>query len=224
MKPEKSKKHKKPAEPRIWTSGRVDGLLPKQTVFVTEYLLSGNATQSAIAAGYSPKTAYRMGYENLRKPQIASVLAQKQIEIAKRQDERLEAMELTEARVTRETARIAFFDPRKLFDAQGNPKAITELDDDTAAAISGLDVLEEYEGTGKERRLVGYIKKYKIADKNAALERAAKILAMFGKDNAQKADPFAVLLLEIASGNNSAFLPVLEDPEHDALPARSAER
>jgi phage terminase small subunit len=212
------------AKMRASASHRVNGFLPKQARFVAEYLITGNATQAAIHAGYSPKSARFIGAENLTKPHIAALEAQKQSEISQRQVERLEAMELTEARVIRETARIAFFDARKLFDAQGNPKPITELDDDTAAAIGGLDVLEEWEGTGKVRHLVGFVKKYKIADKNAALERAAKILALFGKDNAQKADPFAVMLMEIAGGNNSAFLPVLEDPEHDALPARSAER
>jgi len=164
---------------------RVDGLLPKQAAFVAEYLISGNATQAALAAGYSPKTAYKIGAENLKKPQIASLLSQKQSVIAARQDERLEAMELTEERVMRETARLAFFDPRKMFAADGRPLAINELDSDTAACIVGLDVLEEYSGTGKDRILIGQVKKYKIADKNSALERAAKILGMFKKDNEQ---------------------------------------
>lgn len=43
---------------------------PKQQKFCEEYAASGNATQSAIAAGYSPKTAYSIGEENLRKPEI----------------------------------------------------------------------------------------------------------------------------------------------------------
>lgn len=46
-------------------------------------------------------------------------MAQKQSEISQRQIERLDEMELTEARVNRETARIAFFDPRKLFCGDG---------------------------------------------------------------------------------------------------------
>lgn len=45
-------------------------LTPKQQKFCEEYAASGNATQSAIAAGYSPKTAYSIGEENLRKPEI----------------------------------------------------------------------------------------------------------------------------------------------------------
>lgn len=54
-------------------------LTPKQDRFIQEYLKDLNATQAAIRAGYSEKTASEVGYENLRKPQIAA-------EIAKRQD------------------------------------------------------------------------------------------------------------------------------------------
>lgn len=188
-------------------TARVDGLLPKQAKFVAEYLISGNATQAALAAGYSPKTAYKIGAENLKKPQIASLLEAKQSEIAARQDERLAAMELTQARVQREIARIAFFDPRKMFHADGRPKDVTELDDDTAACIVGLDVLEEWEGTGEDRVLVGHVKKYKIANKNAALDQASKILGMYEKDNDQKANPILAML---AAMKGSA-LPVVRD-------------
>lgn len=178
---------KKPTAPkkRVRSIARVDGLLPKQAKFVAEYLLSGNASQAALAAGYSPKTAAATGLENLRKPLIASLLAEKQVEIAKRQDERLEAMELTNERIAREIARIAFFDPRKMFHADGTPKDVMELDDDTAACIVGLDVLEEWEGSGENRVLRGYVKKYKIANKNVAHDQAAKIRGMYEKDNAQ---------------------------------------
>jgi len=43
----------------------------KQQRFVNEYLINGNATQSAIKAGYSKKSAEIQGFENLRKPKIA---------------------------------------------------------------------------------------------------------------------------------------------------------
>lgn len=49
-------------------------LTPKQEAFVREYLIDLNATQAAIRAGYSAKTAAEVGYENLRKPQIAEAL------------------------------------------------------------------------------------------------------------------------------------------------------
>jgi phage terminase small subunit len=213
MKSATTQKKKNAAKTRAPASHRLNGLLPKQATFVAEYLISGNATQAAIHAGYSPITARFIGAENLTKPNIAALVAQKQSEIAQRQDERIRAMELTEARINRETARIAFFDPRKMFHANGNPKSITELDDDTAAAIGGLEVIEEYAGSGKERQLVGYVKKYKISDKNAALERAAKILRMYGKEPAPQHDSLTLLLMRISSGTHSTFLPVLDDPD-----------
>lgn len=186
---------------------RVNGLLPKQAKFVAEYLISGNATQAALAAGYSSKTAHVIGQENLKKPVIASLLAAKNTEIAARQDERLAAMELTKERVQREIARIAFFDPRKMFDKEGNPLPLTELDDDTAACIVGLDVLEEWQGTGEDRVLVGHVKKYKIANKNVALDQASKILGMYEKDNDQKSNPILAMLAAM----KSSALPVVRD-------------
>jgi len=51
-----------------------NGLNPKQARFVEEYLVDLNATQAAIRAGYSVKTAGAIGDENLRKPQIASAI------------------------------------------------------------------------------------------------------------------------------------------------------
>lgn len=54
------------------------GLTDKQQRFVEEYLIDLNATQAAIRAGYSEKTAYSVGHENLKKPEI-----QKAIEEAK---------------------------------------------------------------------------------------------------------------------------------------------
>lgn len=63
-------------------------LTPKQQRFVDEYMIDLNATQAAIRAGYSERTAAETGYENLRKPQIAD-------EIAKRQQKHAEKAEMT---------------------------------------------------------------------------------------------------------------------------------
>lgn len=42
----------------------------RQKKFCDEYLIDCNATQAAIRAGYSPKTAYSIGQENLKKPEL----------------------------------------------------------------------------------------------------------------------------------------------------------
>lgn len=101
---------------------------------------------------------------------------------------RVQRVEITADRVLQELARIAFFDPRRLLNADGSPKPINELDDDTAAAVAGLDVLEEYEGSGQDRVFVGYTKKFKIADKNTALTNAMRHLGML-KDKTELSGP-----------------------------------
>jgi phage terminase small subunit len=147
-------------------------LTPKQEMFVKEYLVDLNATQAAIRAGYSEATAMEQGYQLLQK---TSVQAKLQAAL----NARSRRTEITADRVLKEYARLGFFDPRKLFNDDGSPKGIQELDDDTAAAIAGLEVAEIYEGQGDKRQFVGYLKKYKITDKKGALDSIAKHLGMF---------------------------------------------
>ena len=56
-------------------------LTAKQRLFADEYIKSGNATQSAIKAGYSPKTVRSIGQDNLTKPDIKSYIDAKMAEI-----------------------------------------------------------------------------------------------------------------------------------------------
>lgn len=71
-------------------------LTDKQKRFVDEYLIDCNATQAAIRAGYSEKTADRIGHENLKKPDISKAINErmnaKQKETIMKQDEVLELL------------------------------------------------------------------------------------------------------------------------------------
>jgi len=62
------------------------GLTAKQEAFVSEYLIDLNATQAAIRAGYSEKTAYSIGQENLNKPVIADAIAEARKAVMKRNE------------------------------------------------------------------------------------------------------------------------------------------
>lgn len=57
-------------------------LTPKQKAFADYYIECGNATEAAKKAGYSENTAYAIGAENLRKPQISEYIADKMAEIS----------------------------------------------------------------------------------------------------------------------------------------------
>lgn len=66
-------------------------MTPKQKRFCDEYLIDLNATQAAIRAGYSKRTAKAIGQENLTKPDlkkyIDSRMAEKESELIADQDE-----------------------------------------------------------------------------------------------------------------------------------------
>lgn len=181
------------SSPRRSAASTAKALNPKQQQFVAEYLIDLNATQAAIRAGYSPKTAGVQGFDLLRKPEIAAAIESLRNEHAKNTG-------LTVERVLTEAMRLAFFDIRKLTDAEGNPIPINQLDDDTAAAIQGLELATERsrdeDGSGT------LVRKYKIADKNAALERLFKHLGLFQKDNDQN-NPAKALqaLLDMVDGS-----------------------
>lgn len=57
-------------------------MTPKQKKFCDEYVKSGNAKQSAIKAGYSPKTAYSIGNENLNKPELKAYIDERLKELS----------------------------------------------------------------------------------------------------------------------------------------------
>jgi len=69
-------------------------LTGKQARFVDEYLLDCNATQAAVRAGYSLRTAHRIGAENMQKPAVLSAIRERQAERAARVQ--LEAHDLLE--------------------------------------------------------------------------------------------------------------------------------
>lgn len=147
-------------------------------VFVAEYLKDRNGTRAAIRAGYSKTSAAQQAERMLRKDEICAAVEEGLSRITAK-------CELSVERTLREVARIAYFDPRRMFREDGSPKDLHELDDDTAAAIAGLEVLEEFEGSGPDRIKVGHVKKYKISDKNSALDKAMKHLGLFEHDNKQ---------------------------------------
>lgn len=144
------------------------GLTPKQRLFVDEYLKDLNATQASIRAGYSAKTAEQQGPRLLGYVGIAEA-------IAKRMKAREQRTEITQDRVLREYARLAFLDPAKLFDESGRPMSIQQMDEDTRRAIVGVDVAT----VGNADMGVGEVLKIRLADKKGALDSVARHLGMF---------------------------------------------
>ena len=91
-------------------------LNPKQQRFVEEYLIDLNATQAAIRAGYSPKTATAIASENLSKPSISAAIACAMAERSKRTG-------ITQDRILEELAKVAFIKLTDIVDDTGKIKA-----------------------------------------------------------------------------------------------------
>jgi phage terminase small subunit len=144
----------------------------RRTRFVKEYLLDQNATRAAIAAGYSEKTAGAQASRLLKDVNVRQAIDDQNAKVNAELDVSVE-------RVKRELARLAFYDPLAFWNPNGTAKPLHEVDEDARRAIAGLDVAELFSGDGADRNLSGYVKKFKLADKGANLERLGRHLAMF---------------------------------------------
>jgi phage terminase small subunit len=141
-------------------------LTPKQARFVEEYLIDLNATQAAIRAGYSPRTANEQGAQLLAKLSVADAVAQAQAE-------RSERTQVTADAVLRELARIGFEDMGTF--ARWGERGVTF---NPSGRVDTRCVAEIRETHTK----YGINVTFKLHDKVAALEKIGRHLGMF-KEN-----------------------------------------
>lgn len=155
-------------------------LTPKQEAFALKYLETGNASeayrQSYDAEKMKPESVHRKAFEVLENVKVAARINELKALQLKRHN-------VTVDRVLAEYAKLAFLDIRKAFDEAGNLKPIHMMDNDTAAAIVGLDVVDnaggmEISGDGI-RHIPSVTKKIKLSDKKGALDSLGKYLGMF---------------------------------------------
>jgi len=186
-------------------------LTAKKLRFIEEYNLDLNATQAAIRAGYSKKTAKSQGQRLLTDVDVAA-----QIEARKAQ--RADRVQIDADRVVLELARRGLHDARRLFTESGRLKNIHDLDDDTAAAIQSIEVVtRELPRKKGEEVEVEYVHKVKMADKIRPLEligkHLGKRLGQWGErtEHAVAEDsPLAALVRSISS-KGSTLTPVEDD-------------
>lgn len=144
---------------------------PKQQRFVEEYLVDLNATQAAIRAGYSAKTAGQQAFDLLKKPEIQSAISTARKALSERTN-------VTAERIVAELAKIGFSDLRQLFDG-GRLRSIEDLPDDVAAAVSAIEVVTKPGFDEDGNRTVEHVHKVRLWDKRAALVDLGKHLGMF---------------------------------------------
>lgn len=141
-------------------------LTEKQRRFVDEYLIDLNATQAAIRAGYSVKTAKDIGCQNLAKLNIQQEISEKMAERSKRTG-------VNQDRIVLELAKIAFVNAADVIDSDDATIKAGATADDTAAIQSvKVKVIPTKEGEGVEREI-------RLNDKLKALELLGKHLGMW---------------------------------------------
>jgi len=146
-------------------------LRDKQEMFCREYLIDLNATQAAIRAGYSEKTARASGCENLTKPDI-------QNRIAELKAERNEQVNVDAAYVLRRLIEIDEMDVLDILLANGELKPIKDWPKVWRTTLSGMDVTE------MAGDAAGLLKKIKWPDKVKNLELLGKhVTVQAFKDN-----------------------------------------
>lgn len=142
-------------------------LTVRERKFVEEYVRHGNGLEAAVTAGYAPSGAKSIASKLLRRPHIAAALEARAQKIADKAG-------ITTERILEEYRRLAFLDPRVFFDNQGNLKSLSELSEEAAAAIAGLEVDDRFTRSGEYR-----VKKLKIVSKLGALDSLSRIRGLF---------------------------------------------
>lgn len=137
----------------------------KKQIFVQFYNAPGetfkNATKSAIAAGYSAKTAGSAGYRLLKDPEIQA--------LCNEHSERLcSKLEISAEQTLLKLHRGQEFDIRRVYHEDRTLKQPWELDDDTAACIVGAKF-------GKD----GKVTEYKVIDSKGCAELIGRHLKLF---------------------------------------------
>lgn len=147
-----------------------------QEIMFVKQLLSngGNCRAAAIAAGYGHGTAVghshrwvRVTREESSKPHLWDIFQYEKHRC-------LDRLDINENSILLEIARLAFFDPIKMFDRNGNILPLEQMDEDTRRAIGGLDVGSRLDEEGLMERVL----KIKISEKRASLDLLTKVLGM----------------------------------------------
>lgn len=146
-------------------------LTSKQERFAQEYAIDLNATQAAIRAKYSEKTAEVIGWQLLQIPLVSERISQLKAEQTKR-------LGLEADAILREMLAIARADATQAFDDMGGLKPFKEWPEGLRRSLASLEVAELFDGRGDDKMAIGLLKKVRFWDKNKALEMIAKHLKL----------------------------------------------
>lgn len=189
-------------------------MTPKQCRFVAEYLVDLNATQAAIRAGYSARTAVKIGSENLRKPDIASAIEAAMADRAAR-------TEITADRVLKELAKIGFSDIRNVV-TWGEAIAVKDIETGEVTIANGVALVAADQLDESVAATIAEVSqtkdgtlKVKLHDKRAALVDIGRHLGMWNDSLKLKGDAENPLTILVQQLQGSAIKPVEVAPQEE---------
>ena len=163
--------------------------------FAQEYLIDLNPTAAyrrVYGDHIAPNTAWTNGYNLLRKTEVAK-------RVAELKAERVGRLHLEQDRPLRALLNIVEADVRTLYESSGRMRAVTELSDETAAAIAGVKIKRF---PGNENVEEHEILEYKFTEKNSAIRTLMQHMGMLtekheltGKDGAPLPASGTILIL-----------------------------
>lgn len=183
----------------------------KQELFAQRFVETGNASESYRQAyeaeDWSSEAVNVEASRLCRHPNVSPRIKHLQQLALKRH-------EVTFDRMVSEYAKLAFLDIRKAFTPDGDLRPIVDLDDDTAAAVAGVE-FEEIFDRGKEgREHVGRIHKIKLSDKRGALDSLSKLLGFVrASDSASVAVAPPLIINTNVDRPNKTAEPGVPEPE-----------
>jgi phage terminase small subunit len=152
-------------------------MLDQHKRFADKYFETLNASLSAEYAGFAADSSKQEGWRLLQRDDVQEYISRLQTSLA-------EKTGISQQKVLQEIAKIAFSDIRKYYQDDNNLKPICDLDDNEAAALASVKSYEEtMPGTDI---IVGFNKEIKMYDKLAGLEKLARHLGLYEKDNDQR--------------------------------------
>ena len=146
----------------------MSGLNDKQRLFVAEFLKDLNATQAALRAGYSEKTAYSQGQRLLKHAEIAAALSEAAAA-------RAERTQIDADWVLKRLADEADADIADLYDEAGALKPVKDWPEIwRKGLVAGVEVAEEFETVDGKKERVGVVRKVKLSDRIKRIELIGK--------------------------------------------------
>ncbi|MGL3410582.1 terminase small subunit [Salmonella enterica] len=142
-------------------------LTDKQELFAREYLKDLNATQAAIRAGYSEKTANEQASRLLANVNVQNFVAELKAT-------RIEQTGIDAAYVLRRLVEIDQMDVLDIMTDDMSLKPVSDWPASWRRYLSGFYLAEMFEGRGDDREMVGILKKIKWPDKVKNLELLGK--------------------------------------------------